>query len=44
LGRGDFTFGQFGENFTVEGFPDNEVASAIATALVVLNLKYHSRA
>jgi ferredoxin-NADP reductase/MOSC domain-containing protein YiiM len=25
LGRGDFTSGQFGENFTVEGLPDNEV-------------------
>ncbi len=25
LGRNDFTFGQFGENFTVEGLPDNEV-------------------
>jgi ferredoxin-NADP reductase/MOSC domain-containing protein YiiM len=25
LGRSDFTFGQFGENFTVEGFSDNEV-------------------
>ena len=25
LGRGDFTFGQFGENFTVEGLLDNEV-------------------
>jgi ferredoxin-NADP reductase/MOSC domain-containing protein YiiM len=25
LGRGDFTFGQFGENFTVEGLADNEV-------------------
>ena len=25
LGRGDFTLGQFGENFTVEGLPDNEV-------------------
>src|SRR5947209_11747485 len=25
LGRNDFTFGQFGENFTVEGFLDNEV-------------------
>jgi len=25
LGRNDFTFGQFGENFTVEGIPDNEV-------------------
>jgi hypothetical protein len=23
LGRNDFTFGQFGENFTVEGLPDN---------------------
>ncbi|MFZ0298190.1 MAG: MOSC and FAD-binding oxidoreductase domain-containing protein [Candidatus Sulfotelmatobacter sp.] len=25
LGRSDFTFGQFGENFTAEGLPDNEV-------------------
>ena len=25
LGRSGFTFGQFGENFTVEGLPDNEV-------------------
>src|SRR4051794_23311517 len=25
LKRGDFTFGQFGENFTVEGLPDGEV-------------------
>jgi ferredoxin-NADP reductase/MOSC domain-containing protein YiiM len=25
LGRNDFTFGQFGENFTVEGLPDAEV-------------------
>src|SRR5271167_2846017 len=25
LGRSDSTFGQFGENFTVEGLPDNEV-------------------
>jgi ferredoxin-NADP reductase/MOSC domain-containing protein YiiM/ferredoxin len=25
LGRGDFTFGQFGENLTVEGLPDDEV-------------------
>ncbi len=25
LGRNDFTFGQFGENFTVEGLPDSEV-------------------
>jgi MOSC domain len=25
LGRGDFAFGQFGENFTVEGLPDDEV-------------------
>jgi len=25
LGRNDFTFGQFGENFTVEGIPDTEV-------------------
>jgi ferredoxin-NADP reductase/MOSC domain-containing protein YiiM/ferredoxin len=25
LGRNDFTFGQFGENFTIDGLPDNEV-------------------
>src|SRR5262245_22406672 len=25
LGRNDFTFGQFGENFTVDGLPDQEV-------------------
>jgi ferredoxin-NADP reductase/MOSC domain-containing protein YiiM/ferredoxin len=25
LGRDDFIFGQFGENFTIEGLPDNEV-------------------
>jgi ferredoxin-NADP reductase/MOSC domain-containing protein YiiM len=25
LGRNDFSLGQFGENFTVEGLPDNEV-------------------
>jgi ferredoxin-NADP reductase/MOSC domain-containing protein YiiM len=25
LGRNDFTYGQFGENFTLEGLPDNEV-------------------
>ena len=25
LGRSDFTFGQFGENFTVDGLPDSEV-------------------
>ncbi len=25
LGRNDFTFGQFGENFTVDGLPDDQV-------------------
>ncbi len=25
LGRGDFSFGQFGENFTVDGLPDDAV-------------------
>ena len=25
LGRNDFVFGQFGENFTIEGLPDSEV-------------------
>jgi MOSC domain-containing protein YiiM len=28
LGRSDFTYGQFGENFTIEGLPDQEVAFA----------------
>ena len=28
LGRKDFVFGQFGENFTVEGLPDDEVVKA----------------
>lgn len=26
LGRRDFTYGQFGENFTIEGLPDTEVS------------------
>ena len=26
LGRHDFSYGQFGENFTIEGLPDDEVA------------------
>lgn len=25
LGRSDFTYGQFGENFTVDGLPDRQV-------------------
>jgi MOSC domain-containing protein YiiM len=25
LGRSDFTYGQFSENLTVEGLPDDEV-------------------
>ena len=33
LGRNDFSFGQFGENFTVAGLPDEGAASAINTAL-----------
>jgi MOSC domain-containing protein YiiM len=28
LGRTDFSYGAFGENFTVEGLPDNEVCHA----------------
>src|SRR5256712_13487711 len=28
LGRKDFVFGQFGENFTAEGLPDDEVCIA----------------
>jgi MOSC domain-containing protein YiiM len=31
LVRNDFTYGQFGENFTVEGLADTECASAIIT-------------
>jgi ferredoxin-NADP reductase/MOSC domain-containing protein YiiM/ferredoxin len=38
LGRRDFSYGQFGENFTIEGFPDDEVAIGdryrIGTALL----------
>lgn len=30
FGRGDFTFGQFGENFTVDGLSDDQCASVIA--------------
>ena len=29
LGRNDFTYGQFGENFTVEGLPDLPAPSAL---------------
>ena len=39
LGRNDFVFGQFGENFTVEGFLMMRSALAIATALVTRYLK-----
>lgn len=31
LGRDDFVYGQFGENFTVEGLSDDESASATVT-------------
>ena len=38
LGRHDFSYGQFGENFTIEGLPDDEVAIGdryrIGTALL----------
>lgn len=38
LGRKDFSYGQFGENFTVDGLPDNEVCIGdryrIGTALL----------
>ena len=29
LGRNDFVYGQFGENFTVERLPDNEVCIGV---------------
>ena len=30
LGRDDFTYGQFGENFTVEGLADDEVWASLS--------------
>jgi MOSC domain-containing protein YiiM len=33
LGRKDFSFGQFGENFTVDGLPDDQVCIGDVTAL-----------
>jgi MOSC domain-containing protein YiiM len=33
LGRSDFQHGQFGENFTVSGLPDERFASATALRL-----------
>jgi hypothetical protein len=44
LGRNDFSFGQFGENFTVVGLPDDEFASAIDTALEARSSRSLSRA
>jgi len=38
LDRNDFSFGQFGENFTVEGFLTTRSASAIDTASAALSL------
>ena len=35
LGRKDFVFGQFGENFTVEGLPDDEVCMVTVIGLAV---------
>jgi len=37
LGRNDFSYGQFGENFTVDGLPD--AASGITIASGVPSLK-----
>jgi MOSC domain-containing protein YiiM len=31
FGRSDFTFGQFGENFIVEGLSDDEVCIGVDT-------------
>jgi hypothetical protein len=44
LGRDDFAYGQFGENFTIEGLSDQECALAIATGLAKLCSRSHSRA
>ncbi len=44
LGRKDFIYGQFGENFTVEVFLIMRSASAIATALEMRCLRCRSRA
>ena len=39
LDRSDFSYGQFGENFTVNGLPDGEVCMGITTASGVRSLK-----
>jgi hypothetical protein len=43
LGRNDFSFGQFGENFTVAGLPDEGFASAIDTVLEARSSRSLSR-
>jgi hypothetical protein len=44
LGRNDFSFGQFGENFTVEAYPMMRFASAIDTGSEVRSSRSPSRA
>ena len=39
LGRSDFTYGQFGENFTVGGLSDNEVCIGDLYRIGVLSWK-----
>ena len=44
LSRDDFAYGQFGENFTVEGLPDQRCALVIGIESVASCSKSHSRA
>src|SRR6266478_1253520 len=39
LGRNDFSFGQFGENFTVDGLLDEKSALVIGTTLAMRYLR-----
>src|SRR5215471_14438567 len=43
LGRNDFSFGQFGENFTVEGLPDDEVGIRVNEPRMPALLVEHHR-
>ena len=43
LSRTDFSYGQFGENFTVDGCLTSKCASATATGSALLYSRYHSR-
>ena len=40
FGRDDFCYGQFGENLTVDGLPDDEVCHTCTTPLLSGNITY----